>query len=260
MKIYTDGSVIDSSESGAGFVIPDLKVFKSFSLGKGLSIFTCELFAILMALQTIINSTHLYYGILICVDSKSVLQTLKNWDNKVRCDIIYDIKHSIHYLFSKNVLVNFCWVPSHCGLYWNEVSDRLAKEGAIGLSKNVIKIDLHLSCHELLTSLDFAFNRKYEKTQTIISSCPRDLTKVLYRLRCNAWKTKYVKNISCTCTNPISVQHIFYECPILNTLFQEKGIDIKKCSSNISDFLHSSESIVLHVIRILMNSPIGSYL
>ena len=30
IKIFTDGSVLDSLDSGAGFVIPDLKVQKSF--------------------------------------------------------------------------------------------------------------------------------------------------------------------------------------------------------------------------------------
>ena len=35
IKIFTDGSVLDSLESGAGFVIPELKVQKSFYLGKG---------------------------------------------------------------------------------------------------------------------------------------------------------------------------------------------------------------------------------
>ena len=35
IKIFTDGSVLDSLDSGAGFVISDLKVQKSFYLGKG---------------------------------------------------------------------------------------------------------------------------------------------------------------------------------------------------------------------------------
>ena len=53
IKIFTDGSVLDSLDSGAGFVIPELKVQKSFYLGKGFSIFTFELYAILMALNYI---------------------------------------------------------------------------------------------------------------------------------------------------------------------------------------------------------------
>ena len=55
MKIFTDGSILDSLDSGAGCVIPDLKVQKSFYLGKFFSIFTSELYAILIALNYICN-------------------------------------------------------------------------------------------------------------------------------------------------------------------------------------------------------------
>ena len=34
IKVFTDGSVLDSLDSGAGFVIPELKVQKTFYLGK----------------------------------------------------------------------------------------------------------------------------------------------------------------------------------------------------------------------------------
>ena len=33
--IFTDGSILDPLDSGAGFIIPDLKVQKSFYLGLG---------------------------------------------------------------------------------------------------------------------------------------------------------------------------------------------------------------------------------
>ena len=38
IKIFTDGSVWDSLDSGVGFVIPDLEVQRSFYCGKGFSI------------------------------------------------------------------------------------------------------------------------------------------------------------------------------------------------------------------------------
>ena len=55
IKIFNDGSVLDSLDSGAGFVIPDLKVQNIFYLGKVFSIFTSELYAILLALNYICN-------------------------------------------------------------------------------------------------------------------------------------------------------------------------------------------------------------
>ena len=53
VKIFSDGSVLDSLDRGTGFVIPDLKVQKSFYLETFFSIFTSELYAILMALSYI---------------------------------------------------------------------------------------------------------------------------------------------------------------------------------------------------------------
>ena len=57
IMMFTDGSVLGSLDSRAGFVIPELKVQKSFYLGKGISIFTSELYAILiiMVLNYICN-------------------------------------------------------------------------------------------------------------------------------------------------------------------------------------------------------------
>ena len=55
IKIFIDGSVLDSLDSGAGFVIPELKVQKSFYLWKDFSISTSELYAMLMAINYICN-------------------------------------------------------------------------------------------------------------------------------------------------------------------------------------------------------------
>ena len=77
IKIFADGSVLDSLDSGAGFVIPDVKVQTSFYLGKGFSIFTSELYAILMTLNYIWNIQLAIFNFLICDDSKSVQYALK---------------------------------------------------------------------------------------------------------------------------------------------------------------------------------------
>ena len=88
-KNVTHGSVLDWLDSGAGFVIPDLKVQKSFYLGTSFSIFTSELYAILMALNHNCNIPLEAFNILICVDSKSALYALQNWR-----DIVYGSKIS----------------------------------------------------------------------------------------------------------------------------------------------------------------------
>ena len=42
-KVFTDGSVLDNGQAGAGFVIPYLKKEHAYFLGRGYSVFTVEL-------------------------------------------------------------------------------------------------------------------------------------------------------------------------------------------------------------------------
>ena len=53
MKKYTDGSVLDNTQSGAVFIILAPKVEKSYYIGEHYSVFTAELVAILLALYCI---------------------------------------------------------------------------------------------------------------------------------------------------------------------------------------------------------------
>ena len=65
---------------------------------------------------------------------------MKNWDCNMRGDILYEIKYLIHCILYRGIGIEFCWVPSHCGLYWNEMSDKLAKEVAM---KNMYEISYY---------------------------------------------------------------------------------------------------------------------
>ena len=144
LKVYTDGSVLDNRLSGSAFIIPSLKIEKSYHLGKNFSIFTAELVAIIMALNCLLDFPFCVFQILFCVDSKSVLQALKLSNTKVRNELIQEIYQLIHFLYIRGSQVDFCWVPSHCGLSANERVDQLAKKAAI-TEKGLIKINLPLS-------------------------------------------------------------------------------------------------------------------
>ena len=154
---------MDSLDSGARFVIPDLKVQKSFYLGKGFSIFTSKFYAVLMALNYICNIQLAIYNFVIYVDSKSVLCALKNCNCKMRGDIFYEVKYLIHCIMYKGIGNEFCWVPSHCGLYWNEISDKLAKQCAMKNMSEISSNNLLFSSHEIISLLKKTVYKQIEK-------------------------------------------------------------------------------------------------
>ena len=54
----------------------------------------------------------------------------------------------------RGIGIEFCWVLSHCGLYWNEVSDKLAKQDAMKDMSETSYSNLLLSSHEIISVLD----------------------------------------------------------------------------------------------------------
>ena len=116
-----------------------------------------------MALNYICNIQLEIYNFVISVDSKSVLCALKNWNCKMRGDIFYEVKYLIHCIMYTGTGIEFCWVPSHCGLYWNEISDKLAKQSAIKIMSEILSNNLLLSSHELIHYLRRLYINKLKK-------------------------------------------------------------------------------------------------
>ncbi|KAL4143540.1 hypothetical protein QTP88_005859 [Uroleucon formosanum] len=123
--IYTDGSVSPLS-AGYSFFIPELHVSFSNNLPPSSSSFTAECCAILEALLFISNLAPNNY--LIASDSMSCLQSLiSNPFNSKLSPIVFQIKSYLYYLNQSNRLIQLIWIPSHIGIYGNEIADGLAK-------------------------------------------------------------------------------------------------------------------------------------
>ena len=69
---------------------------------------------------------------------------------------LYGVKYLVHCITSRGIGVEFCWVPSRCGLCWNETSDKLAKQGAVENMSTVACNSLLLSRHETYSILEKA--------------------------------------------------------------------------------------------------------
>ena len=72
-------------------------------MGNGYSIYSAELLAIYLALLFMQDFRSHMHQLLISVDSLSVLDSLQNWDNNTRPDLLFDIKHQIHALISAGI-------------------------------------------------------------------------------------------------------------------------------------------------------------
>ena len=57
---------------------------------------------------------------------------------------------------SRGIGIEFCWVPSHCGLYWNEISDKSAKHGTMKNMSEISYSNLLLLSHEIASIIEKA--------------------------------------------------------------------------------------------------------
>ena len=87
----------------------------------------------------------------------------------------------------------------------------------------------------------------------------RKISNIVFRLRLNAWATKYTKNIHCVCSTDafISVQHILYDCPVLKELYTQNNISAHE-DMNLKTLLQSE--MLLKYIDVLFKTSIGRYL
>ena len=265
MKIYTNGSVIER-KAGSAFLIPALKVDKSFNIGLDKSIFTAELFAVLMALNFMVSLPRNIFQILFCVDSKSVLQALELSKLQTRSEMILEINHLIHNLSLRGTDITFCWIPSHSSFRYNDKVDRAAKRGANN-SSDSNNIQLSLSLHENYSLVDNYVWKQFQLKQKKYENChtnfevskilkqfraSRIIQSLMYRWKVDAFKTKYTRNIVCLCGKKITHSHI------LSCVKVKRHIPILSMST-VSDIFASS-SLLYEFFVSLSKSPISNYL
>ena len=61
-----------------------------------------------------------------------------------------------------------CWIPSHCGLLYNEIADQLARNGS--KNKNSIKININLSQNEMFSIIEKQIKNNKLKSSFVL--CP----------------------------------------------------------------------------------------
>ena len=267
LKVFTDGSVLENKNAGAAFVIPSLNVEKQYYLGKNYSIFTSELIAIQMALSYLIDLPITLLQIVLCVDSQSVISALKSSKHTVRPELILEIQHLAHSLAVKGTNVHFCWVPSHCGIFGNEWVDRAAKQGAKN-SKYAKQLNIPISIFESVSLLErtswktWTANTNMSSDHATILShlhCSRAVSGLIFRLRLNALRTKFVKNIQCICGSPINICHILLNCQQIRS-FLPQSFTLKRYSEDNLHHALTDLRTVTSIAESLLKCPLSRYL
>lgn len=123
VEIYTDGS---KSSEGVGAGIAVVSSLRDHVFGRRIhetaTIFTAELYAIKIALQTL--KTYRGIASVIYSDSRSAIQAIKATS---RCKLVREILELLVTLKRVKVEVTFCWLPGHAGIRGNEIADKEAK-------------------------------------------------------------------------------------------------------------------------------------
>lgn len=240
--LYTDGSKTEDSVSMVMYN-PENNIGHGFKLPKISSIYTAEANAILMALNYIENNTNMEKWIII-TDSMSVLTALSN--PKLTADTpnyIYEIREK--YSSIKNEVILF-WTPSHTGVAGNEKADNFAKTITTIQCAPVKNIKLPYTelNSELKHIMKFKWNENWKTTlehkgkwYNLINkniSTPwytkgnyinRKYYSTICRLRLghgtfneHLHRMKIISSPLCTFCNsdPQSLHHIFFNCPIFN--------------------------------------------
>eukprot|EP00745_Piridium_sociabile_P029215 TRINITY_DN4763_c0_g2_i1.p1 TRINITY_DN4763_c0_g2~~TRINITY_DN4763_c0_g2_i1.p1 ORF type:complete len:255 (-),score=-4.74 TRINITY_DN4763_c0_g2_i1:332-1096(-) len=254
-------------------------------MGKLYSIFTAELVAILMALNYILSVPINVCKILLCVDSKSVLQAIRSRNLKTRLEMTIEIKHVIHLLSLRGIGVTFCWVPSHCGIYSNEWVDQAARKAARNLEGSFqlnIPLDLH-ECYRCIQKvsrdhfndlLKDSNSQYYQRCVKVKNAADpksflgnlsfkhsRQITSLVFRFRLNALRTKFVTNIHCMCGKPLSVNHLLVQCQRVKQLVLQKSVEPLSNDIPISiENVLNNFSLLCLLSERLNHSPVGIYL
>ena len=79
-----------------------------------------------------------------------------------RHEIITEIKILIHSLIMIGTNINFVWIPWHCGILYNDLADKLTKQGSKNI--NSISVDINVSIKEQSTKVEQHFKKDMNKS------------------------------------------------------------------------------------------------
>jgi hypothetical protein len=106
--------------------------------------------------------------------------------------------------------------------------------------------------------LENAVRNKFFDKKSKLYSCKRHLSKLIYKLKLNAWNTKVSQNVVCVCSKQISVNPLFFWVPgFITTLRRKKCENKKKINFDIVSIFDSD--VIVEVVKVISNSPVYNF-
>jgi len=155
ISIFTDGSK-QSNHTATAVVLKSHIIAKQ--LPNSVSVYTAELYAILLALNELSKQQHKYY--LLFSNSLSSLNSIAN--KKLEHPKTLQILLKYHNLFTRSFNIIFCWLPSHVGISGNEQADKAAKSA---LNKPILRIPIPYT--DLKPIINKYIHNKWQQTWNV---------------------------------------------------------------------------------------------
>ena len=94
-----------------------------------MEIMDAEIYVVYRALEHLIQQRLEEKQVYIFIDSQAAIKRLQLSSLTGGQELVFKITQSCSYLASKNIFINFYWVPSHLKIHGNKIADKLAKKG-----------------------------------------------------------------------------------------------------------------------------------
>jgi ribonuclease HI len=96
-----------------------------------MEIIDAELYAVYRAREHLKQQRLEEKKVYIFIDSQAAIKRLQLNALTGGQELVFKITQSCSYLASRNISINFYWVPSYLGIYGNKIADKLAKKGLL---------------------------------------------------------------------------------------------------------------------------------
>ena len=160
-NIFTDGSKLDSGDTGCAFVIfhPNgRQESRKLRMDQSCSVYQAELFALHKSLTWI--EKYARTDVTVYSDSRSSLQALQDRSNSH--PLVVAIHDSLHRLIGRR-LIRFVWIKAHVGVIGNEAADAAAKDAALQKrAKEYTAFPLSYAKHQIRQESRNAWQQEYD--------------------------------------------------------------------------------------------------